>query len=83
MITEAARAAITFGFEQLGLTELVVFTSIRNVKSRTLMERLRMTFAVEFAHPHVSVESGLRQHMLYRLDSPLREGSSSQWTGRL
>lgn len=68
---EAARAAITFGFEQLGLTELVAFTSIGNVKSRTLMERLGMTFAGEFDHPHVSMESGLRRHVLYRLDSPL------------
>lgn len=52
---EAARAAITFGFEQLGLTELIAFTSIGNVRSRAVMERLGMNVAGEFDHPDVPI----------------------------
>ena len=51
--TEAARAALRFGFEDLGLTEIVSFTAPANVKSRAVMERLGMTRdpADDFDHP--------------------------------
>ncbi len=65
--TEAAQLAVAFGFEQLRLEELVAFTAIANLKSRAVMERLGMQFDSEFDHPQVPVESGLRRHVLYRL----------------
>ena len=65
--TEAAQLAVAFGFEQLHLAELVAFTTIANLKSRAVMERLGMQFDSEFDHPQVPVESGLRRHVLYRL----------------
>lgn len=65
--TEAACAAIRFGFEQLHLKELIAFTSIHNLKSMAVMRRIGMRCDCEFDHPHVSVESGLRRHVLYRL----------------
>ncbi len=68
--TEAAQSAISFGFQQLRLAELVAFTAIANLKSRAVMERLGMRFDSEFDHPQVSVESVLRRHVLYRLRSP-------------
>lgn len=68
--TEAARTAIAFGFERLRLAELVAFTSVGNLRSRAVMERLGMQFSNEFDHPHVSGESGLRRHALYRLRPP-------------
>src|SRR5262249_32174896 len=40
--TEAARAAVAFGFERLGLAEIVSFTVPGNVRSRRVMERLGM-----------------------------------------
>lgn len=69
--TEAAQQAITFGFTQLHLHELVAFTAIVNLNSRAVMERLGMQFDSEFDHPQVPVESGLRRHVLYRLRPPL------------
>lgn len=68
--TEAAQSAISFGFQQLHLKELVAFTAITNLKSRAVMERLGMQFDSEFDHPQVSVQSVLRRHVLYRLHSP-------------
>jgi RimJ/RimL family protein N-acetyltransferase len=40
--TEAARAASAFAFGELGLDELVSFTSAENLRSRAVMERLGM-----------------------------------------
>lgn len=65
--TEAACTAMRFAFEQLHFKELVAFTSIHNLKSTAVMQRIGMCYDCEFDHPHVSVESGLRRHVLYRL----------------
>jgi RimJ/RimL family protein N-acetyltransferase len=40
--TEAARACLNFGFETLKLTEIVSFTSVLNLRSQAVMERLQM-----------------------------------------
>jgi RimJ/RimL family protein N-acetyltransferase len=67
--TEAARAALRFGFEDLELAEIVSFTVPANVKSRAVMERLGMTrdAAGDFEHPRFPEGHRLRQHVLYRL----------------
>ncbi|MBI3561598.1 MAG: GNAT family N-acetyltransferase [Gammaproteobacteria bacterium] len=66
--TEAARGALQVGFELLDLSEIVSFTSIRNLRSRAVMERLGMEAAAEtFEYPNVAVGSMLRTHCLYRL----------------
>ena len=51
--TEAARAALRFGFEVVGLDEIVSFTTPANERSRRVMERLGMTRdpADDFDHP--------------------------------
>ena len=69
--TEGARAAARFGFEELGLDEIVSFTSVVNERSRRVMERLGMTHdpAGDFDHPRVP-KGPLRRHVLYRLKSP-------------
>jgi RimJ/RimL family protein N-acetyltransferase len=70
--TEAARAAITFAFDDLGLDEIVSFTSEVNVPSRRVMERLGMTHDPRDDFDHPSVASGpLRRHVLYRIRHPL------------
>lgn len=70
--TEAARAAVQFGFEELGLTEIVSFTAVQNAPSRAVMERLGMTHspADDFAHPVLPADSPVSQHVLYRLAAP-------------
>jgi RimJ/RimL family protein N-acetyltransferase len=50
--TEAASAALAFGFGDSGLSEIVSFTSAANVRSRAVMERVGMTHdpADDFDH---------------------------------
>ena len=67
LATEAAREALRAGFELLGLTSIVSFTALGNVRSRAVMVRLGMREAGTFEHPHVPEGSPLRPHCLYRL----------------
>ena len=68
---EAAGAALDYGFEQLGLQQIVAMTVPANWRSRRVMEHLGMTRAPEddFDHPRVP-EGPLRRHVLYRLHNP-------------
>jgi RimJ/RimL family protein N-acetyltransferase len=77
LATEAAREALRAGFERLGLSEIVSFTALGNVRSRAVMERLGMREAGTFEHPHVPAGSSLRPHYLYRLgrDDYFRDSS--------
>ena len=67
--TEAGAAALTYGFEQLDLDEIVSFTSRLNEPSIRVMRRLGMRHdaAGDFDHPRVAEGSPLRRHVLYRL----------------
>jgi len=69
--SEGARAALAFGFGELGLREIVSFTVPENVRSRRVMEKIGMTRnpADDFDHPGAS---GRRGHVLYRLVSHSR-----------
>jgi RimJ/RimL family protein N-acetyltransferase len=70
--TEAALAAVEFGFEQVRLEEIVSFTYEGNSRSKAVMEHLGMTRdpAKDFDHPLLSAQSALRRHVLYRLAGP-------------
>jgi RimJ/RimL family protein N-acetyltransferase len=65
--TEAARGCLRVGFEQLGLDEIVSFTTLRNTRSRAVMERLGMKEDIQFEHPKIPVGHPIRPHCLYRL----------------
>jgi RimJ/RimL family protein N-acetyltransferase len=69
--TEAARAAMEFGFSELSLSEIVAITVPENLRSRRVMERLGMTYdpTGDFDHPRLP-EGPLRRHVLYRLARP-------------
>lgn len=76
LATEAARAALRFGFDTLELTEIVSFTAVPNRRSQSVMQRLGMQPAAEtFEHPNIAAGHPLRTHCLYRLS---REAWSSQ-----
>jgi RimJ/RimL family protein N-acetyltransferase len=66
--TEGARAAMAFGFGELGLDQIVSFTVPANQPSRRVMERLGMTHdpADDFDHPNLPKGHPLRRHVLYR-----------------
>jgi len=67
--TEGARAALAFGFERLGLDEIVSFTVPANAASRRVMEKLGLARdpADDFDHPALAESHPLRRHVLYRL----------------
>jgi ribosomal-protein-alanine N-acetyltransferase len=67
--TEAARAAVAFGFDQIGLAEIVSFTNIGNIRSQRVMERVGMLRDPlgDFDHPGVPEGHAVRPHILYRL----------------
>jgi RimJ/RimL family protein N-acetyltransferase len=69
LATEGARAVIRYAFEQLALDAVVSFTAATNIRSRRVMEKLRMIRdpAEDFDHPELPEEHPLRRHVLYRL----------------
>ncbi len=69
--TEGARAVLSFGFERLGLDEIVSFTVPANLPSRRVMEKLGMTrrAADDFDYPALPEGHSLRRHVLHRLGS--------------
>jgi RimJ/RimL family protein N-acetyltransferase len=70
--TEAARAAVAYGFEKLFLTEIVAFTIPANTPSRRVMEKLGMVLDEQgdFDHPRIDRDHPAARHVLYRLGRP-------------
>lgn len=69
LASEAARAAMEYGFKILRLPEIVAITPVRNLRSRRVMERIGMTHDPQddFAHPKLPAESDLQPCALYRI----------------
>ena len=67
--TEAAKAWLGFGFETLGLDEIVSFTAVTNERSQKVMKRLGMQRDPDddFLHPAIEPGHPLEPHVLYRL----------------
>jgi RimJ/RimL family protein N-acetyltransferase len=68
--TEAGRAALHYGFDVRELEAILSWTSVLNLPSIAVMERLGMHHdpADDFDHPLVPVGDVLRRHVLYRLE---------------
>jgi RimJ/RimL family protein N-acetyltransferase len=75
--TEAARAALMHGFDELALTEIVSFTTVANDRSRRVMERLGLTRnpADDFQHPRLAPDDPTRPHVLYRISRAAWDGT--------
>jgi RimJ/RimL family protein N-acetyltransferase len=69
LATEGARAALDYGFNKLGLEQIVSFTVPANQRSRRVMEKLGMTHDPrdDFDHPKLPEGHPLRRHVLYRV----------------
>jgi len=79
--TEAAGAALDYGFDKLGLDEIVAVTVPANQRSRRVMERLGMKRRPEDDFDHPSVPEGpLKRCVLYRLSK--LEGAAAHPSGR-
>lgn len=68
--TEAARAAIDWGFANRPVPRIVAITAVVNARSRAVMERLGMSYRPEldFDHPRVPEDDRLRRHVTYILE---------------
>lgn len=67
--TEAAQAALAFGFDELKLEEIVAFTAAINERSQRVMRRLGMRHCPkeDFYHTSLPPAHSLARHVLYRL----------------
>ncbi|MCV0428884.1 MAG: GNAT family N-acetyltransferase [Roseibium sp.] len=67
--SEAAEAWLRFGFEAIGLAEIVAFTIPANVPSQKVMRRLGMVRDLDgdFLHPALPPDHPIASHVLYRL----------------
>ena len=66
--TEGAKACLRVGFDQLGLDEIVSFTTLTNLPSIAVMKRIGMSNAhADFEHPAVPEGNPLRPHCLYKI----------------
>ena len=71
--SEAARRSLQFAFEELKLAEIVSFTTLGNLRSQAVMQRIGMRRdAATFEHPRIAAGHPQREHCLYRL-------SRDQW----
>ena len=79
--TEAARAALRNGFEQLQLDEIVSLTVPANIRSRNVMKKIGMTCdpADDFDHPSLPHHHRLSHHVLYRITRSQFEEVSGSW----
>ncbi|MEU6370228.1 GNAT family N-acetyltransferase [Streptomyces sp. NPDC046931] len=66
--SEGARAAVAFGFQRLGLAEILAVTAATNLRSQAVMRRIGMTRdpADDFDDPGVP-DGPLRRSVVYRL----------------
>jgi RimJ/RimL family protein N-acetyltransferase len=66
--TEAALAGLAFGFQALALPEILAVTTIGNLRSQAVMQRIGMTRdpAEDFDDPS-EPEGPLRRNVLYRI----------------
>jgi len=70
--TEGARAVLAFGFDTIGLDEIVSVTAVENVRSRRVMETIGMSRDPrdDFDHPALPEGHPLRRHVMYRIRRP-------------
>ncbi|MGD9738727.1 MAG: GNAT family N-acetyltransferase [Bauldia sp.] len=67
--SEGARACLAFGFDEIGLPEIVAYATAPHAASRRVMEKigLRRSAADDFDHPELPMDDPFRRHVVYRL----------------
>jgi ribosomal-protein-alanine N-acetyltransferase len=65
--SEAARAAVSYGFDHAGVDEIVSFTVPANLRSQAVMTRigLHRDASRDFGHPRFPPGHPIREHVLY------------------
>jgi len=67
--TEGAKACLEYGWNRVGLSEIIAFTVPANLRSLRVMERIGMIRDLngDFAHPKLEPDHRLSKHVLYRI----------------
>lgn len=67
--TEGAMASLEYGFNTVGLPEIISFTVPQNLRSIRVMERIGMKRDIQgdFQHPKLEPNHRLSKHVLYRI----------------
>lgn len=73
--TEAAQACVALA-AKLGIEELVAFTTVTNLRSQRVMQKLGMELLCEFDHPALPEGHPLRRHVLYLIGTENRSGET-------
>ena len=70
--SEAAAAALAWGFANLDVAEIVSFTAASNVRSEAVMRRIGLArdAARDFEHPALAAGHPLRSHIVYAAHRP-------------
>ena len=81
LATEGGKAALRYGFEGLGLREIVAFTTPANRRSRRVMEKIGLVFSEEFDHPLIAQGHAMRRQALHRISRSAWEAAPSNQQG--
>ena len=65
--SEGATETLRYAFENVGLDEVVSFTSTTNLRSQRVMQRIGLHHDEDFDHPRLPEGHRLRRHVLYRI----------------
>lgn len=65
--TEAAKACLHYGFNSLKFREVYSFTSVHNLASEKVMQKIGMQKIGTFMHPSLKENDYLREHLLYKI----------------
>lgn len=65
--TEAAKASLRYAFANLGLDEVVSFTTVANIRSQAVMKKIGMSYESNFEHPDLEPSDPLCEHVLYKI----------------
>jgi len=74
--TEAAQACVALA-AKLGIEELVAFTTVTNLRSQRVMQKIGMECVAQFNHPTLPEGHPLRRHVLYAAARDTFEGRFS------
>ena len=66
--TEAAKACLDYGFSELSLKKIFSFTSVRNLASQRVMQKIGLLNKGRFYHPMLPRNHYLCEHQLYCIE---------------
>ncbi|MBT6094410.1 MAG: GNAT family N-acetyltransferase [Rhodospirillaceae bacterium] len=80
--TEAAIAALSYGFNRFGLPEIVSFAPEKHTHSRRVMEKIGLVRDLTggFDHPNAPPDSDLQPFVLYRLPAKTYQSTTVELT---